>query len=219
MVASAFRGRSKAPGALKLGPAPQPLRLAAASLLLEPALLRGARGAGGLARRCTASARASRPARRSSASSRLRRCERVSWATARTTGPQRAITRRFCSSVSAADAPTSKLASTREAVTFACWPPGPEERLARTSTSSSGDRYAGADVEHVVSVPRRCGSSAASSPPGASTSATTSARCGSTSRARSAATRRSTASSTCTPRASPTTRRRCPATCSTPRRC
>ena len=31
--------------------------------------------------------------------------------------------------------------------------------------------------------------------------------------------RRSTASSTCTPRASPTTRGRCPATCSTPRRC
>src|SRR3981189_1992094 len=26
----------------------------------------------------------------------------------------------------------------REAVTFACWPPGPEERLARSSTSDSG---------------------------------------------------------------------------------
>ena len=30
------------------------------------------------------------------------------------------------------------MASTREAVTFACWPPGPEERLVRSSTSLSG---------------------------------------------------------------------------------
>ena len=77
-------------------------------------------------------------ARRSSASSRLRRCERVSWDTARTTGPQRPMIRRFCASVSTDEAATSKLASTREAVTFACCPPGPEERLARTSTSSGG---------------------------------------------------------------------------------
>ena len=48
------------------------------------------------------------------------------------------MTRRFCSSVSVEDAATSKLASIREAVTFACWPPGPEERLARTSISSAG---------------------------------------------------------------------------------
>jgi hypothetical protein len=32
----------------------------------------------------------------------------------------------------------SKLASTREAVTLACWPPGPEERLVRSSISASG---------------------------------------------------------------------------------
>ena len=34
--------------------------------------------------------------------------------TARTTGPQRAITRRFCGSVRAADSPTAKLTSIRE---------------------------------------------------------------------------------------------------------
>jgi hypothetical protein len=62
----------------------------------------------------------------------------VSCATARTIGPQRAITLRFCSSVSVFDASTSKLASIREAVTFACWPPGPEDRVARTSISSAG---------------------------------------------------------------------------------
>ncbi len=73
-----------------------------------------------------------------SASSRLRTCERASWATARTTGPSFARTRAFCSGLSAVDAPTSKLTSMREAVTFACWPPGPEERDARTWTSASG---------------------------------------------------------------------------------
>ena len=39
---------------------------------------------------------------------------------------------------SAAEAATSKLTSMRDAVTFACWPPGPEERLARTTTSARG---------------------------------------------------------------------------------
>ena len=46
--------------------------------------------------------------------------------------------RRFSSSLSAAEASTSNDASTREAVTFACWPPGPDERLVRSSTSVSG---------------------------------------------------------------------------------
>src|SRR5688500_19063904 len=46
--------------------------------------------------------------------------------------------RAFCASLRVLDAATSKLASIRDAVTFACWPPGPEERLARTDTSSSG---------------------------------------------------------------------------------
>src|SRR4051812_4256537 len=55
-----------------------------------------------------------------------------------TRGPQRDMTRRFCSSVSAFDACTSNTASIRLAVTFACCPPGPDERLARSSTSSRG---------------------------------------------------------------------------------
>ena len=41
-------------------------------------------------------------------------------------------------SLSAPSASTSKTASIRDAVTFACWPPGPEERLALSSISSSG---------------------------------------------------------------------------------
>ena len=48
------------------------------------------------------------------------------------------MTRRFWVSLSAEEAATSKLASTREAVTFACWPPGPEERLVRKATSEAG---------------------------------------------------------------------------------
>ena len=80
----------------------------------------------------------SAPASRSSASARLRDWLRASCATARTTGPQRAVMRAFCASSSVAEAATSKLASIREAVTLACWPPGPEERLARTTISSSG---------------------------------------------------------------------------------
>ena len=61
-------------------------------------------------------------------------------------------------------------------------------------------------------------SSPASSPPGASTSATTSARSRSTSPGRTAATRRSTASSTCTRRRSPTTRPSCASASTTRRR-
>ena len=44
----------------------------------------------------------------------------------------------FSASLSELEAATSKLASIREAVTFACWPPGPEERDARSSISRSG---------------------------------------------------------------------------------
>ena len=62
-------------------------------------------------------------------------------------------------------------------------------------------------------------SSPASSPPGASTSATTSGRSSSTWRARTAPIRRSTASSTCTARRSPTTRRSCASARATRRRC
>src|SRR5450755_3214834 len=46
--------------------------------------------------------------------------------------------RRFCSSVSDSEAATSNVASTRVAVVFACWPPGPEERVARTVISRRG---------------------------------------------------------------------------------
>ena len=62
-------------------------------------------------------------------------------------------------------------------------------------------------------------SSAASSPPGASTWATTWAPSRSTWRGRTGRTPRSTASWTCTPPAWPTTPRRCRASCSTPRPC
>ena len=46
--------------------------------------------------------------------------------------------RRFCSSLSELEAAGSKVASMRDAVTLACCPPGPDERLARSSTSESG---------------------------------------------------------------------------------
>jgi sulfane dehydrogenase subunit SoxC len=68
-------------------------------------------------------------------------------------------------------------------------------------------------------LPRPCASSPASSPPAASTSATTSGRSAATWTARTAPTRRSTASWTCTPQAWPTTRPRYRPTCSTRPRC
>ena len=83
-------------------------------------------------------ARASRCASRSSASSRLRTCERASCATAVTRGPSFALIRAFWASLSASRRATSKMASIRDAVTLACWPPGPDEREARTSISESG---------------------------------------------------------------------------------
>ena len=88
--------------------------------------------------RGTASAVASRERSRSSASSRLRAWLRESCATAVRRGPTRPITRRRWSSLSEREAATSNTASTREAVTLACWPPGPDERLTRSSTSDSG---------------------------------------------------------------------------------
>jgi hypothetical protein len=65
---------------------------------------------------------------RSVASSRFRHWLRSSWATARRTESARVTTRRFCASVSAAEASTSKVASTRVSLFCACWPPGPLER-------------------------------------------------------------------------------------------
>jgi hypothetical protein len=86
----------------------------------------------------TAKAPASRSLKRDKARSRLRAWDRSSCEIATTRGPMRASTRSRCASLSVGEARTSKLASTLEAVTFACWPPGPEERLARTATSESG---------------------------------------------------------------------------------
>jgi hypothetical protein len=77
-------------------------------------------------------------ANRFSASSRFRAWPRASWATASTRGPSRLTSRSRCSSVRACEATTLKTASIRESVTLACWPPGPEERLARSSISESG---------------------------------------------------------------------------------
>src|SRR5437763_3523694 len=54
------------------------------------------------------------------------------------TGPVRAVTRRFCTSVSALDASTSKSASARDSVFWACCPPGPLEREKRSSISERG---------------------------------------------------------------------------------
>ena len=45
----------------------------------------------------------------------------------------------LCSSSSTEERSMSNTASIREAVTFACWPPGPDERLARSSISSIRD--------------------------------------------------------------------------------
>src|SRR5436305_14004299 len=48
------------------------------------------------------------------------------------------MTRRFCVSVSALDASTSKTATTRVSERCACCPPGPLERETCSSTSASG---------------------------------------------------------------------------------
>ena len=57
---------------------------------------------------------------------------------ARSTGPARATTRRFCAGVSAEELSTSNTASTRVSDRCACWPPGPLERENRSSISSRG---------------------------------------------------------------------------------
>ena len=77
-------------------------------------------------------------ARRSSASSRLRDWLRSSCATARTTGPSLEWRRAFCASSRVVDASTSKIASTRVSVFWACCPPGPLEREVRSLISPSG---------------------------------------------------------------------------------
>ena len=92
----------------------------------------------GRRRRWTFNASRSDSTSRSVASSRLRHWLRSSWATARSTGPALATTRRFCVSESPEDASTSKLASTLVSLFCACWPPGPLEREKRSSISARG---------------------------------------------------------------------------------
>ena len=97
---------------------------------VQPPLLRGARvGRVGLRLRGTASAL---PAASAAARARARGCAP---ATACPAPPPRSAARSApspgaaASSVSAWSSATSSTASTREAVTFACWPPGPDDRL------------------------------------------------------------------------------------------
>ena len=94
----------------------------------------GRRGGGGGAsavRSCSAS--------RSRAAARLRCWERCSVATTRSTGPGRRRSRRArCSSSSAAEAATSYSSSTRLSVVLTDCPPGPGERLNRSTSSASG---------------------------------------------------------------------------------
>src|SRR5947208_5418004 len=89
-------------------------------------------------RRGTFSASRSAATRRSIASSRLRSWLRSSCATARSTGPAFAMTRRLWASERTVDASTSKTASTRVWDFGACWPPGPLERDVRSWISASG---------------------------------------------------------------------------------
>ena len=88
--------------------------------------------------RGTASAARRASTSRSTASSRFRDWLRSSCATARRTGPARAITRFFWAGLSASEASTSRIASTRVSVRCACWPPGPLEREKRSSISLMG---------------------------------------------------------------------------------
>ena len=90
-------------------------------------------------RRSTRSATRSASTSRSTASSRFRHWLRSSCAIARSTGPARAITRRFCAGVSAEEALDVEAPPRRASPIFcACWPPGPLEREKRSSISSSG---------------------------------------------------------------------------------
>src|ERR671918_187099 len=121
-------------------------------------------GAVGTRRRGTARAARSFSTSRSVASSRLRSWLRSSCATAFSTGPARASTRRFCTSESASDASTSKSASTLVDDFWACCPPGPLERETLISISETGT-----ETERVTGISRsgagKAGTSAPESPP------------------------------------------------------
>ena len=97
-------------------------RVTAAAFVIQPTRpARHAWGGSSCAGAGPRARRASRSASRSSARSRLRACERASWAHGGHARAEfRAITRAFCASLRSPDARTSKIASIREAVTFAC---------------------------------------------------------------------------------------------------
>jgi HAD superfamily hydrolase (TIGR01458 family) len=86
----------------------------------------------------------------------LRSCDRSSWATARTTGPSLSSTRVRSASLSPSDCSTSKIASARVELLFACWPPGPLERENRNAISDRIDSTSMAailvDVDGVLHV-------------------------------------------------------------------
>ena len=58
--------------------------------------------------------------------------------------------RAFCASLKEAEAATSKIASTRDSVTLACWPPGPDERLVRSTTLAQRHGYVTRDPHRVI---------------------------------------------------------------------
>src|ERR671919_2516345 len=117
-------------------------------------------GAVGTRRRGTASAARSFSRSRSVASSRLRSWLRSSCATARSTAPARASTRRFCTSESASDASTSNSASTLVDDFWACCPPGPLERETLISISETGT-----ETERVTGISRSGAGKAGTSAP------------------------------------------------------
>ena len=87
----------------------------------------------------------SRAVSRARAASRLRSCDRcsdeVSVTTPSTTRwARRSRARARCTSVSTAEFATSQLSSTRLSLVFTPCPPGPEERLNRSCSSSAGIR-------------------------------------------------------------------------------
>src|SRR5215212_7748419 len=166
MVASAFHGRSKALGASKLGPAP-------AALLLEPPLLRCARRARGLALALDRQ-RPGKPT--GEALERQLAVAPLRTRVLRDRPDDRPATRHHAAFLAVGEG------RRRAHVEAGLDPRRGDVRVLAPRAGGpgrahldlvEGDRYAGADMEHVVSVPRRCGFSAASSPPGASTSATT----------------------------------------------
>ena len=133
-------GRSELARLLGIGAPRCRLRSPRRRFCSQPPLL-GRPRSGGSAGGASAPA-APRPASarsRSSARLRLRAWLRASWATAVTRGPSFGRAAAAAAPRSAwSTCSTSKTASIRDAVTFACWPPGPEERLARSSISASG---------------------------------------------------------------------------------